>query len=208
MGRRGAQRGAAPRASDATLPRGFPERPRRGGPLLAHCGVFRRSQWARIAPSSIPTRNALRSAKLGALGQNRLRQGGSTSCHHALNKLLPSGAGFGRGVQRPIGAPPRIRKTQERARTPWVRALSRNPSRRRADNPCPCGRGLHLGGSARIGSSGRAGVSSDVRSVSRSGIGSSGGGVCGLFTGAASESEGSAGDSGEDELAHALESLD
>src|SRR3990167_6543410 len=41
--------------------------PPRGGPLLAQCRVDRRSQWRRIAPSS-----------LLALGQNRLRHGGHT----------------------------------------------------------------------------------------------------------------------------------
>src|SRR5258708_4265261 len=38
----------------------------RGGPLLAHCRVARRSRWQSIAPSS-----------LLALGQNRLRHGAS-----------------------------------------------------------------------------------------------------------------------------------
>ena len=51
------QCGLVARASGATLPefhspRGFLKQPRRGGPLLAHGHVDRRSLWASIAPSS------------------------------------------------------------------------------------------------------------------------------------------------------------
>ena len=71
------QCGLVARASDATLSEGLPAATLKGGPLLADCGVSRRSLCKGMAPSSIQTRNALRSAKLGALGQNRLRHGGS-----------------------------------------------------------------------------------------------------------------------------------
>ncbi len=60
--RSSAKRGLVVRASVATQPMASYERPLRGGPILAHGSVARRSRWNAIAPSS----------RL-ALSQNRLR---------------------------------------------------------------------------------------------------------------------------------------
>lgn len=75
---------------------------------------------------------------------------------------------------------------------------------------CPCGRGLHRSSFARVSGGFRSGarsVGSDVGG-SVGGFDSSFGGFFSRLFRAASESKGGAGDSGEDELAHALQSLD
>jgi hypothetical protein len=70
------QNGLVARSSKVTQSEGLPAATHRGGPLLADCGVVRRSLY--IGPQLVFTQ-ALTGAPslLLAFGQNRLRQGGA-----------------------------------------------------------------------------------------------------------------------------------